>query len=341
VRKALITGVTGQDGSYLAELLLSKGYEVHGTLRRSSSFNTGRIDHLYHDPHDEDVRFFLHYVDMNDPLSLVRLLTTVEPEEVYNLAAQSHVRVSFDMPEYTAETVALGTLRLLEALRVARIPVRFYQAGSSEMFGSAPAPQSETTEFRPQSPYAAAKLFAHHLTVQYRDAYGLFLCNGILFHHESPRRGGTFVTKKVTEGVAEIVAGSQDAIYLGNLAAKRDWGYAKDYVEAMWLMLQQDQPDDYVISTGETHSVEELVETAFSLVGLDWREYVRFDPRYLRPNEVPELLGDSSKARRQLGWTPRVSFHELVRIMLEEDLRAAGVTPSQALKVTAIREAAA
>jgi GDPmannose 4,6-dehydratase len=293
VRKALITGVTGQDGSYLAELLLSKGYEVHGTLRRSSSFNTGRIDHLYHDPHDEDVRFFLHYVDMNDPLSLVRLLTTVEPEEVYNLAAQSHVRVSFDMPEYTAETVALGTLRLLEALRVARIPVRFYQAGSSEMFGSAPAPQSETTEFRPQSPYAAAKLFAHHLTVQYRDAYGLFLCNGILFNHESPRRGGTFVTKKVTEGVAEIVAGSQDAIYLGNLAAKRDWGYAKDYVEAMWLMLQQDQPDDYVISTGETHSVEELVETAFSLVGLDWREYVRFDPRYLRPNEVPELLGDS------------------------------------------------
>ena len=341
MRKALITGVTGQDGSYLAELLLSKGYEVHGTLRRSSSFNTGRIDHLYHDPHDAGVAFFLHYVDLNDPLSLVRLLVTVQPDEVYNLGAQSHVRVSFDMPEYTAETVALGTLRLLESLRIAQVPVRFYQAGSSEMFGSASPPQSETTEFRPQSPYAAAKLFAHNLCVQYRDAYELYVCNGILFNHESPRRGGTFLTKKVTEGVANIVAGHQDAIYLGNLTAKRDWGYAKDFVEAMWLMLQQDEPDDFVIATGEMHSVEEFVDTAFALVGLDWRDYIRFDPRYVRPNEVDALCGDASKARLALGWQPRVSFDELVRIMLEEDLRAAGLVPSQVLKVTGIREAAA
>src|SRR6266498_1812837 len=285
---ALITGVTGQDGSYLAEFLLAKGYEVHGTMRRSSSFNTARIDHLYRDPHEEGVRFFLHFVDMNDPLSLVRLLETIQPTEVYNLAAQSHVRVSFDMPEYTAETVGLGTLRLLEAMRVARAPMRFYQAGSSEMFGAAPPPQSEGTVFCPQSPYAAAKAFAHWITTQYRQGYGMYACNGILFNHESPRRGGTFVTRKVTTGVVDILAGKTEALYLGNITAKRDWGYAPEYVEAMWLMLQQDEPDDYVIATGESHSVEDLVEAAFSLVGLDWHRYLRFDERYVRPNEVDE-----------------------------------------------------
>jgi GDPmannose 4,6-dehydratase len=336
-RRALITGVTGQDGSYLAELLLDKGYEVHGAIRRSSSFNTGRIDHLYQDPHEADAQLFLHYVDLNDPLSLVRLLTTVQPQEIYNLAAQSHVRVSFDMPEYTAETVALGTLRLLESLRIAQTPVRFYQAGSSEMFGASAPPQREETVFRPQSPYAAAKVFAHHLAVQYRDAYDLFICNGILFNHESPRRGSTFVTKKVTEGVANIVAGRQDALFLGNLSARRDWGYAPDYVEAMWLMLQQDEPDDYVIATGEMHSVQELVETAFGLVGLDWQDFVRMDPRYQRPNEVDALCGDNSKARRKLGWAPRVSFRELIQIMLEEDLREAGLDPGRVMKVASLK----
>jgi GDPmannose 4,6-dehydratase len=257
----------------------------------------------------------------------------VQPDEIYNLAAQRHVRVSFDMPEYTCETDGLGTLRLLEALRIAKLPVRFYQAGSSEMFGDAPAPQSERSDFRPQSPYAAAKLFAHWLTVQYRQGYDLFACNGILFNHESPRRGPTFVTRKVTTAVAGIVAGKQDALYLGNLAAKRDWGYAPEYVEAMWLMLQQQEPDDYVIATGETHSIEELVEVAFELVGMDWRSFVKFDERYLRPNEVPELLGDASKARARLGWRPRTSFRELIQIMLEHDLRAAGVEPRAALVV--------
>jgi len=333
VPSALITGVTGQDGSYLSELLLAKGYEVHGTMRRSSSFNTGRVDHLYHDPHEEGARFFLHYVDMNDPLALVRLLDTVRPDEVYNLAAQSHVRVSFDMPEYTTETVALGTLRLLEALRVAHVTTRFYQAGSSEMFGDAPAPQSETTEFRPQSPYAAAKLYAHWLTIQYRQGYGIFACNGILFNHESPRRGGTFVTRKVTSAVAAIIAGKQDELFMGNLVARRDWGYAPEYVEAMWLMLQQKEPDDYVVATGETHSVEELVEVAFGLVGLDWREYVRFDARYVRPNEVPELLGNPSKARAKLGWQARTTFRELIQLILENDLRAVGLEPKSVLTV--------
>ena len=327
MKKALITGITGQDGSYLAELLLEKGYEVHGAIRRSSSFNTGRIDHLYQDPHEEGVRFFLHFVDLNDPLSLVRLIMSAKPDEIYNLGAQSHVRVSFDMPEYTTETVALGTLRLLEALRITEAPVRFYQAGSSEMFGDTPPPQSETTVFSPQSPYAAAKLFAHHLAKQYREGYGFYICNGILFNHESPRRGETFVTKKITEAVANIVAGKQDFLYLGNLSAKRDWGYAPDYVEAMWLMLQQDAPDDYVIATGEMHSVEEFAATAFELVGLDWQDYVRIDPRYYRPNEVAELCGDATKARENLGWQPRVDFRELVQIMLNDDLRAAGVIP--------------
>jgi GDPmannose 4,6-dehydratase len=330
-RKALITGVTGQDGSYLAELLLSKGYDVHGTVRRSSSFNTGRVDHLYKDPHDEDVHFFLHFVDMNDPLSLVRLLERVQPDEIYNLAAQSHVRLSFDMPEYTAETVALGPLRLLEALRETRLNVRFYQAGSSEMFGSSPAPQSEATVFQPQSPYAAAKAFGHYVTKQYREGYGLFACNGILFNHESPRRGGTFVTRKVTTTVAEIVAGKTDVLFLGNLTAKRDWGYAPEFVEAMWRMLQAEKADDYVVATGEMHSVEELVETAFALVGRNWHDYVRFDERYLRPNEVDELCGDASKARELLGWTPKTTFKDLVRIMLEHDLREAGINPADVL----------
>lgn len=330
MKKALVTGVTGQDGSYLAELLLEKGYEVHGAIRRSSSFNTDRIDHLYQDPHEADVRFFLHYVDLNDPLSLVRLIMNTEPDEIYNLGAQSHVRVSFDMPEYTAESVAFGTLRLLEALRITQAPVKFYQASSSEMYGSTPAPQNEDTVFSPQSPYAAAKLFAHHLATQYREGYGLFISSGILFNHESPRRGGTFVTKKITEAVANIAAGKQDLLYLGNLSAKRDWGYAPDYVEAMWLMLQQDEPDDYVIATGEMHSVEEFAAIAFDIVGLDWRDYVRIDPRYYRPNEVNELCGDASKARDKLGWTPRVSFRELVRIMLEDDLAAVNEAPVSA-----------
>jgi GDPmannose 4,6-dehydratase len=328
MKKALITGITGQDGSYLADMLLEKGYEVHGAIRRSSSFNTGRVDHLYRDPHESGVRFFLHFVDLNDPLSLVRMIDSVEPDEIYNLAAQSHVRVSFDMPEYTTEVAALGTLRLLEALRMVRAPVRFYQAGSSEMFGSTPPPQNETSVFQPQSPYAAAKLFAHHLGIQYREGYGLFIANGILFNHESPRRGGTFVTKKITEAVANISANRQKHLYLGNLTAKRDWGYAPDYVEAMWLMLQQDEPDDYVIATGEMHSVEEFAATAFELVGLDWRDHVRIDPRYYRPNEVAELCGDASKAREKLGWQPRVTFRELVRIMLNEDLQAVEVAPA-------------
>ena len=337
---ALITGVTGQDGSYLAEMLLTKGYEVHGTLRRSSSFNTGRVDHLYKDPHDEGVRFTLHYADMTDPLSLVRLIDEVQPDEIYNLAAQSHVRVSFDMPEFTTETIALVTLRLLEALRLSRASVRFYQAGSSEMFGNAPPSQNEETEFQPQSPYGAAKVFAHHVARQYREAYGLFICNGILFNHESPRRGGTFVTRKVTEGVAAILAGRQEAIYLGNLAAKRDWGFAGDYVEAMWLMLQQERPDDYVIATGEMHSVQDLVEAAFGLVDLNWRDYVRFDERYLRPNEVHALCGDASKAKQRLGWKPKVSFEQLVQSMLEEDLVREGLAPRGRGRLSTLREAA-
>lgn len=336
-RKALITGATGQDGSYLAEFLLAKGYEVHGAIRRSSSFNTARLDHLYRDPHEEGVRFFLHYVDMNDPLAMVRLLDMVQPAELYNLAAQSHVRVSFDMPEYTAETVGLGTL-LLEGLRIVKADVRLYQAGSSEMFGNCTAPQSETTPFRPESPYAAAKAFAHWMTVQYRDAYDIFACNGIMFNHESPRRGGTFLTKKVTSGVAGIVAGHQEHLFLGNLAAKRDWGYAPEYVEAMWLMLQQEKPDDYVIATGESHSVEEFVEVAFALVGMNWRDYVRLDERYLRPNEVNELRGDPAKARTKLGWTARTEFRDLVRIMLEADLHEVGVDPASALRVAAMEQ---
>ena len=320
-RKALITGITGQDGSYLAELLLEKGYEVHGLIRRSSSFNTGRIDHLYRDPHESATRLFLHYGDLTDSSSLIGHLHRIKPAEVYNLGAQSHVKVSFEMPEFTAETAAMGTLRMLEAVRTADWPIRFYQAGSSEQYGKVlESPQRETTPFNPRSPYAVAKVFAHYITVDYREAYGLHASNGILFNHESPRRGGTFVTRKVTRGVAGILAGTQEHLFLGNLEAQRDWGYAKEYVEAMWLMLQQPEPDDYVIATGEMHSVRELCEVAFGLVGLDWERHVRVDERYFRPTEVDELRGDPSKARERLGWEPRTTFRDLVRLMLEHDL---------------------
>jgi GDPmannose 4,6-dehydratase len=327
-RRALITGITGQDGSYLTELLLAKGYEVHGVIRRSSSFSTGRIDHLYRDRHDRDARLFLHYGDLTDSSSLINAVNSIKPDEIYNLGAQSHVLVSFEMPEFTAETAAMGNLRVLEAMRHADWPVRFYQAGSSEMFGKvAETPQSETTPFHPRSPYAVAKTFAHWMTIQYREAYGLFASNGILFNHESPRRGATFLTRKVTRGIAAILAGREKTLYLGNLKARRDWGYAPEYVEAMWLMLQQPTPGDYVIATGETHSVEEFVATAFGLVGLDWHDHVEIDPRYFRPTEVDELCGDASRAKRDLGWHPNTSFRELVRTMLEADLREAVLDP--------------
>lgn len=324
---ALITGITGQDGSYLTELLLGKGYHVHGIIRRSSSFNTGRLDHLYHDPHEEGLPFTLHYGDLTDSSGLMSLINRIQPDEVYNLGAQSHVQVSFDMPEYTADSVAMGNLRLLEALRHANRPVRFYQAGSSEMYGKVQAvPQSETTPFYPRSPYAVAKVFAHYMTVQYREAHDLFACNGILFNHESPRRGGTFVTRKVTRGVAAILAGQADALYLGNFDAQRDWGFAKEYVEAMWRMLQHDTPGDYVVATGEMHSVRELCEVAFGLVGLDYQDYVKIDARYFRPTEVDQLLGDATQADQVLGWRPRTTFRELVTLMLANDLRDYGLS---------------
>jgi GDPmannose 4,6-dehydratase len=327
-RRALITGITGQDGSYLAELLLEKGYEVHGLIRRSSSFSTGRIDHLYHDPHEGGARLSLHYADLTDSSSLIGHLHRVRPDEVYNLGAQSHVKVSFEMPEFTADTAAMGTLRMLEAVRTAGWPIRFYQAGSSEMYGRvAETPQTELTPFHPRSPYAIAKVFAHWMTVQYRDAYGIHASNGILFNHESPRRGGTFVTRKVTTAVADILAGRAEHVYLGNLEARRDWGFAKEYVDAMWRMLQQPEPGDYVVATGEMHTVRELCEVAFGLVGLDWERHVRLDERYLRPTEVDELCGDASKAERVLGWRPTTRFEGLVRLMLEHDLREAGLDP--------------
>ncbi|MEH2171744.1 MAG: GDP-mannose 4,6-dehydratase [Nostoc sp.] len=330
-KRALITGITGQDGSYLSEFLLEQGYEVHGIIRRTSTFNTDRIDHIYEDPHKEGVRLFLHYGDLTDGTTLRRILEEVKPVEIYNLGAQSHVRVSFDSPEYTVDAVGMGTLRLLEAIRDYQhrtgIQVRFYQAGSSEMYGLVQAiPQTETTPFYPRSPYACAKVYAHWQTVNYRESYNLFACNGILFNHESPRRGETFVTRKITRAVASIVAGKQKKIYMGNLDAKRDWGYAKDYVKAMWLMLQKDQPDDYVIATGETHSVREFLELAFSYVNLNWQDYVEFDERYLRPSEVELLIGDSTKARQNLGWAPSVTFEELVSLMVEADLQALGHT---------------
>jgi len=323
-KRTLITGITGQDGSYLSELLISKGYEVHGIIRRSSSFNTERIDHLYHDPHERTVRLVLHYGDLTDGSSLRSIISQIQPTEIYNLGAQSHVRVSFDQPVYTVEADALGTLVLLEAIRDACPKARYYQAGSSEMFGKVlETPQKETTPFYPRSPYGCAKLFSHWQTVNYREAYGLFASNGILFNHESPRRGETFVTRKITRAATRIKEGLQDALYLGNLEAKRDWGFAGDYVEAMWLMLQQDGPDDFVIATGETHSVREFAEAAFSILGLHWERYVRLDPRYLRPTEVDLLLGDSTKARKVLSWAPRVGFRQLVEMMVEADWKLA------------------
>jgi GDPmannose 4,6-dehydratase len=326
-KRALITGITGQDGSYLTELLLEKDYEVHGIIRRSSSFNTSRIDHIYVDPHNPDARLFLHYGDLTDGTTLRRILEEVQPVEIYNLGAQSHVRVSFDSPEYTVDAVGMGVLRLLEAIRDYQkrtgIEVRFYQAGSSEMFGKVQeVPQKETTPFYPRSPYACAKVYGHWQTVNYRESYGLFGCNGILFNHESPRRGETFVTRKITRAVARIVEGKQKKLFLGNLDSKRDWGYAKDYVRAMWLMLQQDKPDDYVIATNETHSIREFLDIAFNYVDLDWHDFVEFDPRYLRPAEVELLIGDSTKARQQLGWEPSVTFEQLVHLMVDADIEA-------------------
>jgi GDPmannose 4,6-dehydratase len=322
--KALITGITGQDGSYLTELLLEKGYEVYGLIRRSSSFNTARIDHLYRDPHEKDVRLNLIYSDLSDGNSINIILNDIKPDEVYNLGAQSHVRVSFDQPVYTVNVNALGSLRLLEAIRQMDRKPKFYQASSSEMFGKvAETPQTERTPFHPRSPYGCSKLYAYWQTVNYREAYHLFACNGILFNHESPRRGETFVTRKITRAAARIKMGLQEKLYLGNLDAKRDWGFAGDYVEAVWLMLQQDVPDDYVIATGEMHSVREFVELAFEFHDLDWREYVELDPRYLRPAEVDLLCGDASKARRVLQWEPRVRFPELVEMMCRNDLRLA------------------
>ncbi|MEK7680649.1 MAG: GDP-mannose 4,6-dehydratase [Patescibacteria group bacterium] len=348
-KKALITGITGQDGSYLTELLLEKGYEVHGIIRRSSSINTGRIDHIYQDPHERSVRLVLHYGDLTDGSNLNRILEKVLPDEIYNLGAQSHVRVSFDMPVYTVNSVAVGTLRLLDAIRETGLSVKFYQAGSSEMFGKVlEVPQKETTPFYPRSPYGCAKVFAHHIAVNYRESYNMFICNGMLFNHESPRRGNTFVTRKVTRGFANIRLGKQDKLFVGNLNAKRDWGYAKDYVEAMWLMLQQEKPDDYVIATGESHSVRELIELCASILGyeLGWRGegleekgidkksgnvLVEIDSRYYRPAEVDFLLGDATRAKEKLGWQPKVKFKDLIHLMLEAEFESIGVSPKDFL----------
>jgi len=321
-KRALITGITGQDGSYLAELLLSKGYEVHGLIRRASTFNTGRLEPIYQDPHNVKNRLFLHYGDVSDGSGLARLLSKIQPEEIYNLAAQSHVRVSFDAPEYTADITGSGTVRLLETIRQIGLVPRFYQASSSEMFGKVrEVPQTENTPFYPRSPYGCAKVYSYWITVNYRESYGMHATNGILFNHESPRRGETFVTRKITRAVAHIKAGLQDKLFLGNLDSKRDWGFAKEYVEAMWLMLQQDKPDDYVIATGETHSIREFLDAAFGHVDLDWTKYVEIDPRYYRPAEVDLLIGDASKAKRQLGWEPKTKFVDLVKIMVDADVK--------------------
>ena len=323
MKKALITGITGQDGSYLAEFLLKKGYEVHGLYRRSSSFNTSRLISIWQDPHEPNPRLLGRYGDLSDGVSLVKMLYEVQPDEIYHLGAQSHVRVSFDIPEYTADVTALGTMRILEAIRESGAKTRFYQASSSEMFGKVQeVPQRETTPFYPRSPYAVSKVFAYWATVNYRESYNLFACNGILFNHESPRRGETFVSRKITRALAYIKAGLQKKLYLGNLDAKRDWGYAKEYVEAMWLMLQQDKPEDYVIATGETHAVSEFCEEAFNYVGLNWKDYVEIDPRYFRPAEVDLLIGDASKAKRILGWEPKTKFKELVHLMVDADIKA-------------------
>lgn len=344
-KRALITGITGQDGSYLSELLLEKGYEVHGIIRRTSTFNTDRIDHIYDDPHEESARLFLHYGDLTDGTTLRRILEDVKPTEIYNLGAQSHVRVSFDSPEYTVDTVGMGTLRLLEAIRDYQqrtgIEVRFYQAGSSEMYGKVQeVPQKEDTPFYPRSPYACAKVYAHWQTVNYRESYNLFACNGILFNHESPRRGETFVTRKITRAIAQIVAGKQKKLFMGNLESKRDWGYAKDYVRAMWLMLQQDTPDDYVVATGETHAISEFLDLAFSYVNLDWHDYVEFDSRYLRPAEVELLIGDPAKAKQKLDWEPSVTFEQLVYLMVEADLKALGLVPLNGHTIQSVSDTA-
>jgi GDPmannose 4,6-dehydratase len=321
-KRALITGITGQDGSYLAELLLSKGYEVHGLIRRASTFNTSRIDHLYVDPHEPDAKLFLHYGDLSDGARLVTLIGEIQPDEVYNLAAQSHVRVSFDEPEHTADTTGTGSIRLLEAVRMSGTMPRFYQASSSELYGATPPPQSETTPFYPRSPYAAAKLYSYWITKNYREAYDMFAVNGILFNHESPRRGETFVTRKITRAVARIAAGTQKDLYLGNLESIRDWGYAAEYVEGMWRMLQVDTPDDYVLATGVGYTIKDFLEASFSRVGLEWQKYVKFDERYLRPTEVDALIGDATKAREELGWVPTVDGAALAKIMVDADVEA-------------------
>jgi GDPmannose 4,6-dehydratase len=332
-KRALITGITGQDGSYLAELLLEKDYEVHGLIRRSSSFNTDRIEHLYQDPHYKNTRLFLHYGDLADSTGLNRVLRNVKPDEIYHLGAQSHVRVSFDIPEYTSDVTGLGAIRLLDAILETGINTKFYQASSSEMYGKVlEVPQKETTPFYPRSPYGCAKVYAYWITVNYREAYKMHASNGILFNHESPRRGETFVTRKITRALARIVAGKQKDLYLGNLDAKRDWGYAKDYVEAMWLMLQQPEGADYVVATGKTHSVREFLDEAFGYVGLGWQEHVKIDPKYYRPTEVDLLIGDPTKARTTLGWKPKTSFRELVRLMVREDLKLEGLDPEKLIR---------
>lgn len=335
MKKALITGITGQDGSYLAELLLHKGYEVHGIIRRASTFNTQRIDHIYHDPHNGNkAHLFLHYGDIAVGETLQHMVYNIKPDEIYHLAAQSHVRVSFDMPEYTGDVTGLGTTRILEAVRKSGVETHFYQASSSEMFGSANPPQNELTQFEPRSPYAASKVYAYWITRNYREAYNIFASNGILFNHESPRRGETFVTRKITRAIASIKAGKQNHLYLGNLESKRDWGYAPEFVEAMWLMLQQEKADDFVIGTGEAHSVREFLEESFGYVGMDYKEYVRIDERYFRPTEVDYLLSDPTKANQQLKWQPKVKFHELIRIMMDADLELMGIKhPGEGQKI--------
>jgi len=325
--KALITGITGQDGSYLAEFLLSKGYEVHGIIRRASTFNTGRIDHIYVDPHMPDVKLTLHYGDLSDSEQISNIIYNIKPNEIYHLGAQSHVRVSFDIPEYTGNVTALGTTRLLEAIRRSTNNIRFYQASSSEMFGTANPPQNENTPFKPRSPYACAKVYAYWMVKNYREGYNIFASNGVLFNHESPRRGETFVTRKITRAIAAILAKKQEYLYLGNLEAKRDWGFAPEYVEAMWKILQQDSPDDFVLGTGDSHAVKEFVQEAFTYVGLDWQKYVKIDPRYFRPTETESLLADATKAKKKLNWQPKVTFGDLVKIMVDADMRAIGLKP--------------
>jgi len=323
--RALITGITGQDGSYLAEFLLAKGYEVHGIIRRASTFNTGRIDHVYVDPHAEEARMFLHYGDLADSGQMTNLIYNLRPDEIYHLGAQSHVRVSFDIPEYTGDVTGLGTTRILEALRRANGKARYYQASSSEMFGASPPPQNEKTPFYPRSPYGAAKVYSYWMAVNYREAYGMFASNGILFNHESPRRGETFVTRKITRAIAAIKAGKQKDLFLGNLDARRDWGFAFEYVEAMWRILQHDRGDDFVVGTGESHSVREFLEEAFAYAGLDWKEHVKIDPKYFRPTEVESLVADAAKAKKLLGWEPKVAFRDLIRIMVDADMEEAGL----------------